>query len=156
MNIKAILGLSALAVGGSIYLGRNKYNDYMTVLENLEFNMKSVRGVKLSGTNIVFIVDMELVNPTPIAVNIPGKSILVKTIHFYTPNNVYLGVSHPNVSEITMPANGTRLITGIPVTLSLTSIASSVSEIISIVSNPDLLKTKTDLVAFGQNFSVNS
>lgn len=156
MNIKTILGVAAVAVGGSLYFGKNKYDGYQQVLQNLEINLKGIKGVKFSGGSIIFNCDVEILNPTNVAVNVPGKQLVVKNLHFYTPKGVYLGVANPNVSEISLPANGKRLITNIPVTLSLSSIGNSLSEILDIVSNTDLLQITADLEAFGKSFTVNA
>ncbi len=154
MNIKLILGAAALAVGGSLYFGKGKYDKYNTVLENLEFNLKNLKKINLFSGNITFEVDIELINPTNIAVDIPGNQILLKNLHFYAPSGTYLGVANPNVSNIQMPANGSRIITNIPVSLSLATIGRSFTEILGIVSNPDTLQIKADLDAFGKSFTV--
>lgn len=156
MNIKAVLGVAALAVGGSIYLGKNKYDSYRSVLENMEINLKKVTGLKISGDNVFFNVDIELVNPTDISVNVPGNKLVVKNLHFFSPKGVKLGIASPNISNISLPANGSRMITNIPVALSLKTIGSSLNEIIEVALNPDLLQTTADLEAFGKSFSVSA
>lgn len=156
MNMKIILGAAALAFGSSVYFGKEKFNQYKGVLDNLQFNLKSIKGMKLSGGKIIFNCDVELINPTNVAVNIPGENIVVKNLHFYTPSGVYLGVASPNIAEISMPANGSRIITNIPVFLSVDPIGSAFYEILNIVSDPDLLQIRAELLAFGKSFIVNS
>lgn len=156
MGIKTILGVGALAIGGFAYFGKGKYDNYKNVLGSLQFNLKSVKNVNLSGGNVLFNVDMELVNPTSTAIDVPGQQIVVKKLHFYSANGNYLGVATPNISNISMPANGTRLITNIPVKLSLATVGNSFSEILDIIGNTKLLQIKADLEAFGKSFTVNA
>ena len=156
MNMKTILGVAAVAVGGSLFLGRNKINEYRNLADSLEFDITSVKGVKLQGANVVFDVDIKITNPTNVAVNVPGDLLLVKTLHFYTPSGKKIGVAHPNISNIQMPANGSREITNIPAQVSLSSVGNSFSEVIGIVSDPNQLRIGADLQAFGKSFTVNA
>ena len=156
MNIKTILSVAAVAVGGSLILGGKKFRGYKNVIDNLEFNIKDVKGVKLQGSEVVFDVDVEIVNPTSTAVNVPGDLIVVRNLHFFTPSGTKIGVATPNVSNIAMPANGSRTITGIPARVSLTSVGKSFSEVLDVVLDPQKLKVAADLEAFGKSFTVNS
>ena len=156
MNIKAILMASAVAVGGSIFFANKKYRNYSEVLDKFEFNMKGVKNIKIIGSTIGFDVDIELVNPTNIAVDIPGDKLTVKTLHFITPSGKKIAEAHPNVSEISLPANGSRLLTNIPTVVDLIAIGSSFSETLALVLDPDKLVTAADMVLFGQSFTVTS
>ena len=156
MGIKTILGVGALAIGGMVYFGKDKYNQYNGVLKSLQFKIKGVKNIQLKNGNVSFDLDMQLVNPTATAIDVPGEKIVVKTLHFYTPTGKYLGDANTNLSNIDMPANGTRLITNIPVSLSLATIGNSFSEILTIISDTSVLKIKADMEAFGHSFTLNA
>lgn len=155
MNVKTILLVSAAAVGSSIYFGNKKAGRYMAVLERMEVNPKGVKNFKLQGSALMFDIDVELVNPTNIAVNIPGNLITVKNLHFFTASGRKLGTASPNVSKISLPANGSRLITNIPAVFDLKAIGSSFSEAVEIALSPEAMLIATDVQAFGQSFTVN-
>jgi len=154
MNIKLILGAAAVAVGGFVYFGKGKYDKYNSVLANLQFKIKGIKKLNMVQGIVVFDADIEVVNPSNIAIDVPGNQILLKNIHFYSNSGAYLGVATPNIADIQMPANGSRLITNIPVKVSLQTIGNSFSEILGIVSNPETLKVTADIEAFGKAFTV--
>ena len=156
MNTKAILLASAVAVGSTFIFGNRKYRNFSEVLEKIEYKIKGVKNLKIIGSTIGFDVDIELVNPTNISVDIPGNRLTVKTLHFFTPSGKKIGEAHPNVTEISLPANGTRIITNIPTVIDLIAIGSSFSETVAIVLDPDKLITAADLELFGQSFTVKS
>jgi hypothetical protein len=154
MNIKLILGAAAAAVGGFIYFGKGKYDNYNTVLANLQFKIKDIKKLDLVNGLIVFDSDIEILNPSNIAIDVPGNQILLKKIHFFSNSGAYLGVATPNISNIKMPANGSRLITNIPVKVSLKTVGNSFAEILGIISNPKNLHVKADIEAFGKSVTV--
>lgn len=156
INLKSILLASAVAFGGSLFFGTKKYRNYSEVLEKMEFNLKGVKGLKLQGSSISFNVDVEIANPTNISVDVPGNRLTVKTLHFFTPSGKKIGVSHPNISEISLPANGSRIITNIPTVVDLAAVGSSFSETVAVILDPDKLITAADLELFGQSFTVKS
>ena len=156
MNIKTILGATAVAVAGSAFLGKGQYDKYKNVADQMDFQLKNVKDIKFSNGNALMKVDVELINPTPTAVNIPGKQITIRDIHFYSKTWTKLGTANVNISEIALPANGSRLITNIPVTISLANIGKNFSEIWDIMIDTSTLEISADLEAFGKSFTVNS
>ena len=156
MNTKAILLATAVAVGSSMYFGKKKIGGYMAVLEQMDFNIKGVKNLKLQGSHLAFDIDIELVNPTNIAVQIPGDRITVRNLHFFTATGKRLGYATPNIADISMPANGSRIITNIPAVFDLVAIGSSFSEAVEIALSPETMLVAADLVAFGQSFTVTS
>ena len=156
IGIKTLLAVAGVAIGGGLLLGKNKFDEYRNVLNQMKFKIKSVKGIKLISGNVVFDVDMELTNPTDVAITVPGKKLVVKNLHFFTPSGKKLGVASPNISDIDMPANGSRIITNVPATISLDAVGSSFSEVLSAVLDPAKLKVTADLEAFGKSFSVKS
>ena len=155
MNVKTILLVSAAAIGSGIVFGKNKVNRYKEVLEKMEVNPKGVRNFKLQGSSLAFDIDVELVNPTGIPVDIPGNLITVKNLHFFTATGKKLGTATPNVAQISLPANGSRLITNIPAVFDLRAIGASFTEAVQIALNPDAMLVATDIQAFGTSFTVN-
>ncbi len=155
MTIKTILLVSAAAIGGSMYLGNKKISGYKAVLDKMEVNPKGVRNFKLQGSKLAFNIDVELVNPTNIAVNVPGNLVTVKNLHFFTASGKRLGMATPNVSQIAIPANGSRLLTNIPALFDLKAIGASFSEAVEIALSPDTMLVTTDIEAFGTSFTVN-
>jgi len=156
MNIKTLLSLGALAATGAIYFGKDKYDEYSGVIENLKFNLKNVHNLGFSGGNVTLKADVELINPTATAVTIPGKRITVKNLHFYSLSGKKLGVASPNISDISLPANGSREITNVPVVLDLSSITGNFGEVMEIVSNTNNLKIQAEIEAFGKSFTLNA
>lgn len=156
IGIKTILTVAGVAAAGSLLFGKNKIDGYRNVLEQMQFKIKSVKGIKLISGNVVFNVDLQLTNPTNIPINVPGNKLVVKTLHFFTPSGKKLGVANPYISDIDMPANGSRIITNVPATISLDAVGSSFSEVLSVVLDPAKLKVTADLEAFDRSFSVKS
>jgi hypothetical protein len=154
MSIKLILGAAAIAAGGFIYYGKGKYDQYDSVLKNLRFNLKNIKKIKMGSGDITFESDVEIENPSNIGIDVPGKMVAIKNIHFYSLKGTYLGIATPNIADIQIPANGSRLITNIPVRVSLQTLGSSFTEIIGIVSNPDNLHITADIEAFGKSITV--
>lgn len=154
MNIKTLLMVSAAAVGGSLLIGGRKVGQYKDVLSSLQFNVKNVSGIKFQSGNVVFNTDVEIVNPTNTAIDIPGNLLTVKTIHFFTPSNNKIGIAHPNVSNIQLPANGRKILTNVPTTVDLAMVGKSFSEVIALVTDPKKLIVSTDVEVFGQSFTV--
>lgn len=156
MNIKTILSLGALAATGAIYFGKNKYDEYSGVIDNLKFNLKKVHNIGFSSGNVTLKADVELINPTATAITVPGNRITVKNLHFYSLSGNKLGVANPNISDISLPANGRREIQNIPVILDLSSITGNFSEILDIASNTENLKIQAEIEAFGKSFTLNA
>lgn len=154
MNIKALLSVGALAATGVLVFGKNKIGEYQNVLENLEFEVDKLKNISLKN-GVSFIIDLKVINPTNTAIDIPGKQLVIKTIHFYAKNGNKLGIAQPNISDIVLPANGSRLIINIPVQLSLSQIGENLSEVIDIATNPDKLILGVDIEAFGKQFTLN-
>ncbi|MDT0643683.1 hypothetical protein RM553_12645 [Zunongwangia sp. F363] len=154
MNIKTILSLGALAATGAIYFGKGKYDEYSAVAKQMQFNLKNVKiHNPLQGT---LRVDVEIVNPTPTAVNVPGKLITIRNIHFYTLSGQLLGTANANINDISLPANASRLIQNIPVQLSMKNIGNSFSEVLDIAQDKNKLQIAADIEAFGKSFTVNA
>ena len=157
MNIKTLLSVAAVAVGGSVLFGGNKYSKYRAVMENLKFEIKGVRNVKLNNGIVSVDVDIDVINPSSTAINIPGNNLVIKTIHFFGPSGQKLGIAEPNISDINVPANGARRITNIPARISLETVGNSFSEVLTIMSNPqEHLKIATEVSVFGKSFTVNA
>ena len=156
MNIKAILGVAAVAAGASVLFGKKTYDKYKDVMDKMQFNIKRITGVDLKSNRLVFDVDVELVNPTNVAIDVPGNKVVVKTLQFYSPSGTKLGIAQPNISDISMPANGSRTITNIPVNISLASVGNNFTELLSIATNPDQLKISADVEAFGKSFTLDA
>jgi len=154
MNIKALLSVGAIAATGVLVFGKNKVGEYQNVLENLQFEVDQLKNISLkNGVN--FIIDLKVINPTNTPINIPGKQLVIKTIHFYAKNGNRLGIAQPNISDINLPANGSRLIINIPVQLSISQIGENFTEVLDMASNPDKLILGVDVEAFGKQFTLN-
>lgn len=156
MNIKTILGVAAVAVAGSAFFGKEKISDLTSLKDQLQFKILNLKNIKFSNGQVIFDVDIKIVNPTSIAIDIPGKSLLLKTLHFFSPSGQKLAVSNANVSDITLPANGSRTITDVPTVVSLVTVGNSFNEVLDIVSDPKNLKIVADIEIFGKSFTVNA
>ncbi len=155
MNIKTILGVAAVTAVGSTLFGSNKVSKYGSLMENLEFEVKGARNIKLKNGIVYVDVDLAVINPTPIAIDIPGNNLVVKKIHFFTASGKKLGIAEPNISDINVPANGTRKITNIPARISLVTLGNNFSDVLTIMSNPkENLKIETEISVFGKSFTV--
>jgi len=155
MNFKTILSLGTLAATGFFVFGKDKYSEYKNVLDSLQMEIKEIKNLKL-GSQVTFNVDVMVTNPTPTAINIPGNQLIIKDLHFYTLSGKKLGLANLNLADISFPANNYRLITNIPVSLSLNQIGSNISELLEIVGDKDKLKIAADIEAFGKQFTINA
>jgi hypothetical protein len=154
MNIKTILSVGALAATGAMYFGKGKYDEYREVADRMEFSLKKVKVHNvLQGT---LKVDVEIVNPTATAIEVPGNLITVRRIHFFSLSGQKLGTATTDISDLALPANGSRRITNIPVQLSLSTIGSNLSAVLEIAQDTDKLKIAADIEAFGKSFTVNA
>ena len=156
MNIKTILSLGALAATCAMYFGKGKFDKYREVADRLSLRLKNVGSINFSGGNVLLKVDVELINPTATAINVPGEQITIKNIHFFTLTGQQLGTATPNLSDINLPAQATRTISNIPVTLPISAIGDNISEILSILSDTSRLKITADIEAFGKQFTINA
>jgi hypothetical protein len=154
MRSKLIITAAAIAAGGFLYFGKDKYDNYAKVFTGLKFKIKSVKNISMSSGIVGFDTDIEIQNPSPISLEVPGKQILLNKIHFYSKSGAYLGVAVPNISDISIPASSSRLITNIPVKVSLKTIGESFTEILGVVSDPKRLHITADIEAFGNKFTV--
>ena len=150
-----MLSLGALAATGIAYFGKDKLSQYQQVIDKLSFKLRNARNISFSGGNVQLKVDVEMINPTPTAINVPGKLITIRNINFYSLQGNMLGTAMPNLSDISLPANGKRLVTNIPVSLPLSAIGNNISEILSILSDTSRLKITADIEAFGKQFTIN-
>jgi len=153
--IKTVLSLGALAATGIAVFSKDKYGKYKNVINNLQFKIEKIKRVSFQN-GVTFDVDIKVSNPTSTAIDIPGEQLVIRTIHFFAKNGNKLGIATPNISNIQLPANGERLITNIPVQLSLSQIGENFSEILDIASNPENIILSLDVEAFGQAFTINS
>ncbi len=155
MNLKAVLSLGALAATGFFVFGKDKFSEYTNVLENLEMDIKGIRNISFN-REISFKVDVQISNPTNISINVPGNQLVIKNLHFYTLSGKKLGTAYPNIADINLPANNYRLITNIPVSLSMAEIGNNLAEILDIIGDQDKLKIAADIEAFGKSFTINA
>ncbi len=155
MNIKTILGVGALAATGMAFFGKNQLSGYKNVIKNLGIRINKVKEVTFD-QNVNFKVDIMVANPTPTAVNVPGNLINIKKLHFYTLKGEKLAEAVTNISDIVLPANGTREITNIPVTSSLEQLGNNIGDILNIALDSNQLKIAAEIEAFGKSFIVNA
>jgi len=153
--IKTVLSLGALAATGIAVFSKGKYGEYKNVINSLQFKIEKIKKVSFQN-GVTFDVDINIINPTNTAIDVPGKQLVIKSIQFFAKNGNKLGVAQPNLSNIQLPANGSRLITNIPVQLSLSEIGENFSEILDIASNPKNIILSLEVEAFGQAFTINS
>lgn len=154
MNIKTILTVTAVAVGGSLLMGSRKVSSYQSVIDNLKVNIKGIRNIDFKNGQIQFNLDAEIVNPTEISINVPGNSLTVKRLHFSTLSGSKLGIANPNYSNLKIPAKSSIIVPNIPAVFSLVTISESFGEVFSILSDPTKLVVTTELELFGQTFTV--
>lgn len=156
MNLKTILGVAAVAFTGSAIFGKKKISDLISLKEQIQFQITKLKNIKYAAGQVMFDVDLKIINPTTIAVDLPGKSLVLKTLHFFSPSGQKLGVSQANVSDIVLPSNGSRTITDIPTVVSLVAVGNSFSEVVDIVSDPKKLGIVADVEIFGKSFTLNA
>ena len=156
MKSKTILLLSAAAIGGSLFFLKSKLDQYLQVVKNLQFKIKDVQVniVDVQGEQIIFTADVELFNPTNISIEVPGEKIILRKMHFKSSSGKYLGTAVPNLSNLDMPANGTRLITNIPASAPFSAIGVSISELAGLAANPENLNITTEVEVFGKIITI--
>lgn len=155
MKIKTLLSLGALATTGLIVFSKNKYGEYRHLLNSLQLEIEGIKDITFKG-GISFKIDIQVSNPTNTAIDIPGNQLVIKNLHFYTLSGKKIGMAHPNISNINLPARSFRLLTNIPVSLSLIEIGNNFDEILAIVGNKNNLKIAADIEAFGKEFTLNA
>ncbi len=154
MNIKTLLTVGAVAFGGSLLMGGRKVASYQSVIDNMQVNVKGIRNIDFKNGQILFNLDAEVVNPTNIAINVPGNSLTIKNLHFSTLSGAKLGIAHPNYSNLKIPANSSIIVPNIPARFSLVTMSQSFGEVFAILSDPQKLVVETDLELFGKTFTV--
>lgn len=155
MISKKILLIGALLGGaGLIYSGRNKAGELNSLKNNLQVDLKKTKLKSFSGGNIDLSVDVEITNPTAAGFDIPSNLVTIKALKFYTKTKKYLGVADTNITNLSIPANSTRVVTDIPVTIPIMSLANSLSEVLDIISDSKNLVVTADVNALGFDFTV--
>jgi len=156
--MKSWLIYGGMALAGFAIFGKDKLTGIAGVGKKIQPKIKGIKNIKFGGNGITFNLDLELVNPTPVDLNVSaGNFISLDKIQFFSKNGVLLGESLPNLSEIEVPANSGIVLTGIPVQISTTNVAelfSAVSAFAGGGTSP--LAYKLFFGALGKQFEVNA
>lgn len=137
---KIIIGAGIIAIAGYFFIEYKVQKIierfqfvkiYPTAIK--KFNIKWNEGAPF----VTFNLDIKLVNPTPEVFSAKIVAVKLKRIMFYDKNNILLGTATVNTDAITIPANGSTTLFGIPIQLELKTIAST---IISAIQNSFDLK----------------
>lgn len=155
MKIGTIIGVAATALTVAGYFGKKKITDITSLKDKIQFQIAAFRNVKFQNGKVVLDVDVTVINPTDIALDVPGNNLVLKTLHFFSKSGVKLGDANANTSDLALPAKSSRLVTNVPVMIDLNAVGNSFSEVLDIVSDPANMKIVADVEIFGQSFTIN-
>lgn len=102
------LAIVAIALAGLLYFGKRKLNAAKEVIGSLQAKVKNISNIRTSFPFIKADGVISLTNPTNIDFGATLSSkIVLKEIHVFSKNDVFLGKGITNISEINLPANST-------------------------------------------------
>jgi len=156
--MKSWLIYGGMALAGFALFGKDKLTGITSVGQKIQPKIKGIKNLKFGSGGITFNIDLELVNPTPVDLDVSsGNLVSLDKIQFFSKNGVLLGESTPNLKSIEVPANSGVVLTGIPVQISSTNVAelfSAVSAFASGGTSP--LAYKLFFGALGKQFEINA
>lgn len=160
MNLKTILQVAAVAAGGSIIFGgskiQDKLHDYEYMANNLRVDIAGIKSISIRSGKLAFKLDIQITNPTDVAFDIPGRMLSVDRVRFATPTGKPLGLVDLHLDDFAVPKNGHRLITNIPVEISLAAIGDNLGEVLDIVEDTSKLRTSIDISVLGRSFTIDT
>ncbi|WP_417885346.1 hypothetical protein [Zunongwangia sp.] len=155
MAFKNLLTIGGIALAASWYFGKDKIKNLAQSVQGIDFNLKSLHNLNFDGNGGATLkADVEIVNPSPIDLSIPGNLINIKQIDFFTKSGKRLGTAYTNLNNITIPANGTKTLQNIPVQIAISQAFSNINEILDIAGNTGNLKIVPTVQAFGKEFTI--
>ncbi|WDO13049.1 hypothetical protein MH928_17220 [Flavobacterium sp. WW92] len=116
MKTKTILIGLGVAVVGLAILGAAKVKNLADIFDKMSIKPVGIRKISfLNLSSTKFNLDVRLVNPTNQAFSVNGVvATLTRLVIYY--KGKYLAEADLNISEIEVPANGSVVISDIPVT----------------------------------------
>ena len=147
--------LGGIAAGAAYYFGKDKVKGYSQALENLSFNLKSVKNINFDGLGGLSLkADVQIVNPSNLDLSIPGSMINIQQIEFFTKSGQLLGTANTNINNIAISAQGTKLLQNIPVQIPISQALGNISELLDIVGDSSNLNIATTIEIFGKQFTL--
>lgn len=126
--VKNTLIVSGLLLGAVALFAYEKIERLKRVFENLIIRPKNFRELKVSLTNISFVVDLLITNPTNENFDVSGYVATLRRVNFFYNGN-YVGTAKPQISEIDIPAKNQLQLNNIPVVLPAKAILQNIMEI---------------------------
>lgn len=110
--------LKYAAIAGAGYWLFKTYGKAKNIYNNVTAKVINVEKIRPSIKEINFSMDILLANPTdePLNINTYGAATLSEVI-FYDPQGVFFGTARININSLSIPAQGSQIITDIPATM---------------------------------------
>ena len=135
-----ILGSLIVLILIAIY-GYNKALKLKAIFEKMQIMPIAIRNLKISLTDIRFITDVIMKNPTADDFDINGIFVKLKRMNFFY-NNVYMATTKNEITDISIPAHNELRINNISVVLPTTTILQNIMTI----TNFDINKLSVEAV----------
>jgi hypothetical protein len=130
MGWKTAAAFTLVGITITAIIVKNKAERLTKHFENIQILPSGFRGLKLNWNNgfptLEFKVDFKFTNPLPEAFDLNGMIAKLQRIIIYDAQGKPLGVSTPNLSKLTIPANGTTTLSNIPFTVDATQLLKNV------------------------------
>lgn len=154
--MKKILLLGGAAAAYWAYkAGSNKVDTIKQTVEALIIKVASVSNFNIIDGGITFNTTLRVTNPTPNPLNLNAQQLVtIRKISFYTNDGQYLGVSYPNITGISIPANGVIMVSDIPTQVKVSNFGTLLNNAIGLFLDPNKLKITTEIDALGRTYTV--
>lgn len=130
MGWKTAIAFTLVGVTMTALIVKNKAKILTRHFENIQILPAGFRGLKLKWNNgyptLEFKVDFKFINPLPEAFDLNGMIAKLQRIIIYDTQGKPLGVSTPNLSKLSIPANGTATLANVPFTVDATQLLKNI------------------------------
>lgn len=144
--MKKLIVIGSLGVLFLYRYGKKKLQDINLVLKDLSIDVIGINNPKLNNRSISFNVTIALTNNSALPLTVStGQIIKLRKLIFKDHNNVILGESTTDISNISIAASETIIIPDIPTILPIKNIGLAINTVLNTISKVGLLKVTAEL-----------
>ncbi|WP_121667286.1 hypothetical protein [Mesonia aquimarina] len=154
--MKKLLSIGLIVGGLAYYVGRTKFDEYSQTFDKMSVEFLGLQNVKIKNGGLEFETDLKLKNASQKPLDFDSnKNIVLKKIRFFSLDNQYIGEATPNISAISVPANGSAKLENIPTYLPLSDFGGIITNALNIVKG-EKLNLQIIVEALGKNYTINA
>lgn len=151
-NRKTIWIVGALGLLAVSALGAKKGMGIKSVAEQLQIKLKSIRNLQVFGSGLNIQVDIDIINPTSVPLDITtGGLVSISRIFIYDKNRNLVATATPNLSNISIGPQSSFTLDRVPVSSSFGNI---LNVLLAGSLKPENFKAEAEIQAFGTTFTI--